>query len=795
MMKRNCLLLLVSMLLAFHTNVVVAQGSTKLLIDDNWLFSLGNHEGANAKTFNDKQWRRVDLPHDWSIEGHVDKDEPAGNDGGYFPTGTGWYRKHLKLSASECKGKRLYLYFEGVYMDPVVYVNGQKVGGHAYGYSPFLCDITDAVKVGGDNVVAVRVDNSKQKNCRWYSGSGIYRHVWLMVKAPVHFKLWGLRVTTPQVNRQQSKVNMEATVVNTTPQERTLTVTFAIGEGRKESEDVVIPAGKELVVTHEMTVDNPQLWDIDNPYLYTAHVEVSEKGRLLDRLDQSFGIRDMQVSTQGFFLNGRKVLLYGGCVHHDNGILGAASYDRAEERKVEMLKQAGFNAVRTSHNIPSEAFLDACDRLGMLVVDEAFDGWREAKNKYDYSTIFDSCWVEDTKTMVLRDRNHPSIFCWSIGNEVIERKKIEVVTTAHKLASLVHELDNRPVTSALASWDKDWEIYDPLAAELDITGYNYLIHKAPSDHERVSGRIMMQTESYPRDALRNWKMASEHDYVLGDFVWTAIDYLGESGIGRYWYEGEAPGEHYERPLYPCHAAYCGDIDLTGWRKPISHYRSILFAGNEKLYMAVREPDCYYGKIHAGLWAVWPTWESWNWPGHEGKNIEVEVDSRYPEVKLYLNGQLIGQKAVGYESGFRAVFTVPYQPGELKVEALENGKVTESRILTTAGEAKALRLTADRQTLKADGEDLAFITLEVVDGEGRLCPLAEDSLQMTVTGAGKLLALGNANIKDTGSYADGTHKAWKGRALAVVRSNRRKGVVHIRVSSPRLGKKEITLRCQ
>ena len=291
----------------------------------------------------------------------------------------------------------------------------------------------------------------------------------------------------------------------------------------------------------------------------------------------------------------------------------------------------------------------------MLVIDEAFDGWRDEKNKYDYSTLFDKYWQQDVDAMVLRDRRHPSIISWSIGNEVIERKKLEVVTTAHKLASEVHRYDARPVTSALASWDKDWEIYDPLAAQLDVTGYNYMIHKSATDHQRVPDRIMWQTESYPKDAFQNWAKVNDHDYIIGDFVWTGIDYLGESGIGRWWYDGDVAGEHYQRPLYPWHAAHCGDIDLTGWRKPISHYRSMLYNDTEKLYLAVKEPDGYKGKIRTGLWAVWPTWESWNWPGHEGKDIEVEVYSKYPKARLLLNDKVIAEKEVNRLTEFKAVF--------------------------------------------------------------------------------------------------------------------------------------------
>ena len=568
----------------------------KRLFDADWQFS------KDSTT-----WRTVNLPHDWSIEGDFDKDAPAGHDGAYLPTGKGWYSKKFRIENLELRDKKLRLYFEGVYMNAEVYVNGQRAGGHPYGYSSFFVDITPYAKIG-QNEVEVRVDNSQQKNCRWYSGSGIYRHVWLLTTGKRYIDEWSVSVATPDIHT----VNIKA--------------------------EVVMEDGTHKPIEKTIHVENPHLWSPEDPYLY--HTTIEAEG---DVVPVTYGIRTIEYSAEkGLQLNGKPIVLNGGCVHHDNGILGAAAFDAAEYRRVRLLKEAGFNAIRTSHNPPSETFLRACDELGLLVIDEAFDGWRDKKNTYDYSTLIDKWWQEDIKAMVLRDRNHPSIFCWSTGNEVIERKKIEVVKTAHNLATLCRQLDpqKRPVTSALCAWDPEWDIYDPLAAEHDIVGYNYMIHKSQSDHERVPNRVMVQTESYSRDTWRNYRKVQDEPWVIGDFVWTAIDYLGESGIGRWYYEGEPAKEPWEAPMFPNHAAYCGDIDLIGQRKPISHYRSMLWnKDGEQLYMAVREPDGYYGKIHTTMWSVWPTYESWTWPGHEGKNIDVEVYSHEPTVRLYLNDQL------------------------------------------------------------------------------------------------------------------------------------------------------------
>lgn len=762
----------------------------KQVFDRNWKFTIGDYPEASSEKFNDHTWRNIDLPHDWSIEGKVDRNAPSGNDGGYYPTGIGWYRKTFTLP-KDYKTQKTGIYFEGVYMNSKVFVNGKPAGGHPYGYSSFFIDITPYLHTGR-NTIAVRVDNSKQKNCRWYSGSGIYRHVWIVRTNPVHIAHHGIAISTQSINDGKAIIRVKATVCNETAAKKTITLSTQLADKKHVKSDtglttIELKAGSKQEIEQDITVNNPALWSVETPSLYNAVVTVKEDDKVLDTVTEPFGIRTISWSAKtGLLLNGREIKLSGGCLHHDNGLLGAAAYDRAEERKAKLMKAAGFNAVRTSHNIPSEAFLNACDRLGLLVIDEAFDGWRESKNKYDYSTLFDKWWKKDIEAMVLRDRNHPSIFCWSIGNEVIERKKIEIVTTARKLAEHIRLFDNtRPITSALAAWDKDWEIYDPLAAVHDIVGYNYLLHKATGDHQRVPSRVIMQTESYPKDAFDNWRLVMSHKYIIGDFVWTAIDYLGESGIGRYYYEGETPGEHYQRNQYPWHGAYCGDIDITGWRKPISHYRELLYNTNKKLYMAVKEPDGYYGKIKNTSWSVWPTWESWNWPRQTGKDIQVEVYSRYPKVRLYLNGQLKGESPTDSAHQFKAVFNIKYEPGELVATGVDNNTEKEKSILRTAGTPAQISLTADRRTLKADGQDLVFVTVEIKDKNGVLVPDATNNLLFNVSGAGVMAAAGNANMQDTDSYVSSEHKAWKGRAMVIIKSGRKAGTIKLKVSSPEL----------
>jgi beta-galactosidase len=804
MIKRNKLLIIAILLTAgWNTGNAQMQENIerKQLFDYKWKFALGVYPTASTNDFDDSRWRNIDLPHDWSIEGKLDHKNPTGGGGGYFPAGIGWYRK--KFSAPPAwQGKRVSIYFEGVYMNSEVFINGKSLGVHPYGYTSFYYDLTPYLNYNEDNIISVRVDNSRQTNCRWYSGSGIYRHVWLLVTDPVHIGHWGVAITTPKISSEKATVQVKTLVKNETASPQNIVLsTQLIGKNLKSAGHhevkVELQANNEKEVVQTITVDNPLLWTPEIPNLYKAQIKVMQEGKAIDTFQSTFGIRSIKFSPEnGFQLNGKTVIINGGCVHHDNGCLGAKAYDRAEERRVELLKSAGFNAVRTSHNPPSEAFLDACDRLGLLVIDESFDGWRESKTPYDYSKYFDDWWQRDLESMVLRDRNHPSIIMWSIGNEIIERKKPEAVATAKKLADCVRKIDpTRPVTSAMTTWDEDWEIFDPLMAAHDVCGYNYQIHRALSDHERDPSRIIVHTESYPKDAFYCWNMVQSNSYIIGDFVWTAMDYLGESAIGRYYYPGEPAGEHWEGDFFPWHGAYCGDIDLIGWRKPISHYRSLLYNNTEKLYMAVREPNPDNGEIKETRWSVWPTWESWTWPGHEGKDVQVEVYSKYPMVRLYLNNKLIGEQPTTKEHEYKATFTLPYNPGVLKAVGIEDKKELESAILKTAGEAAKIKLSADRTKILADGQDLSFVTIEITDKDGNIQPNADNQLLFDIKGPGFIAGVDNANLKDLGQYVGTTRKAWHGRALVVIKSAQSIGDIRLMVSSPGLPDVVLTIQAE
>jgi beta-galactosidase len=469
-----------------------SDNSMGMFFDDHWKFALGDNKAAVTKDFDDRDWRNVELPHDWSIEGAPDHRNPSKAAGGYFPTGIGWYRKKF-IAPMRWAGKEITVLFEGVYMNAAVFINGHSLGVHPYGYSTFYYDITHWLVWGRQNIIAVRVDNSQQVNCRWYSGSGVYRHVRILAKDPMHIDPWGVAITTADAGADKAAIDIQAVVKN----DSNLSGEAVLSTVIMDSADNVVGSDRvslrlggkgEDSVTRRISVARPLLWSVENPHLYRAKMTLNYGGKSKDKYVSTFGIRTIAFSPKnGFMLNGRPMKLYGGCIHHDNGCIGAVALGRAEERKIELLKRAGFNAIRTAHNPPSIALLDACDRLGMLVIDEAFDGWRQSKNTYDYSIFFDSWWRRDLTSMVLRDRNHPSVIIWSVGNEILERKSPEAIKMATRLVSLVHQYDTtRPVTSAMTTWDKDWEIFDPLFAVQDIGGYNYQLFRAASDHQRIS---------------------------------------------------------------------------------------------------------------------------------------------------------------------------------------------------------------------------------------------------------------------------------------------------------------------
>jgi beta-galactosidase len=812
----------------------------QLNADANWKFLLGDPAGAEATSFKDADWRSVTLPHDWSIEQAPNEKNLSGSGGGYFPAGIGWYRKTFTAPPS-WKGKQVSVEFDGVASNATVYLNGRKLGIHPYEYTSFRFDLTHDLDFSRPNVLAVRVDDSLQPSSRWYSGSGIYRHVHVVVTGPLHVAPWGVFVSTPEATNASADVVVRTELQNDSASAdsavvRTTLLSAAGQPVAKEESPLQVGAGAHEEATQKIALRNPELWSPATPTLYRAVTEVIEGGKVVDRVKTSFGVRTLSWSVEkGLLLNGQSIKLVGGSVHHGNGPLGAAAFDRAEERRVELLKAAGFNAVRTAHNPPSPAFLDACDRLGLLVLDEPFDVWTKSKVKYDYARFFNDWWQRDIDSMVMRDRNHPSIIMWGIGNEIPEAWTPKGAPIAKELADRVRSLDaTRPLTEAFpgATYTPST---DAVMAHLDIVGYNYnLKQNQAKDHERVPGRIMVTTESLPSAAFDNWKLTHEYPYILGEFVWTAMDYLGESGIGSWSYatpeqagqvaqasammnqmmanmgaDGKDPFEAMAKPQdakpnpmmklmfpgFPWHAADSGDIDLTGYRKPQSYYRDILWHGGNRVFATVRLPEPEGKKIVAIGWSVYPTLPSWTWPGQEGKEMQVEVYAGTEKVRLYLNDKLIGEMPTGVEQERKALFTVPYAPGTLKVVGVDGDREVTSEVLQTVGDPVKIRLTADRKVLHADGEDLSFITVDALDAQGRLEPNASNEVAFTISGPGRIMAVGNGDGRSTEAYQGSQRALFHGRALVVVRTSRKAGEIRLGASAPGMTSDAVSIQTE
>jgi beta-galactosidase len=714
---------------------------------------------------------------------------------GYVVGGTGWYRKHFTLAPSD-SGKHVTICFDGVYMNADVWLNGRHLGNHPYGYTPFVFDLTPYLKPAGkENMLAVQVKNTG-RNSRWYSGSGIYRHVRLAVADPAHIPFWGVHVVTTNISKTTATVSVSTTIENDRGADVAIRLrTRLVGPDGQTTEpeerEVRVPAGEQQEFTQEFSVNKPVLWSLSNPALYRAEVELVEDQNILDRSGTNFGIRTLRFTVErGFELNDEVVKLKGGCMHHDNGPLGSATIDRAEERRVQLMKAYGFNAIRTSHNPPSPAFLDACDRYGILVMDEAFDCWEEGKNSDDYGKYFNDWWQRDLESMILRDRNHPCVIMWSIGNEVPQRANERGYVIAKQLSDEVRRLDRtRPVTEAIcAPWDgRPWSATEKAFTFLDVGGYNYQWRQYVPDHDKFPTRIMVGTESFPREVFENWQAVLDHPWVIGDFVWTAWDYLGETGIGNTVLDNESSANS-----FPWFNAFCGDIDICGFKKPQLYYREVVW-GNAKVNLAVHAPIPAGRRERVSAWG-WPDErQSWTWPGSEGKPLDVTVYSSCPSVRLELDGKEIATQAVNDKMIAR--FKVPYQPGELRAVGLSDGQPVASAGLHTAGEPREILLTADRSTIRANRNDLAYVTVEIVDQRGTIVPNGAIPVHFTVTGQGELAAVGSGAPNNASSFQLPVRKTWRGRCLVILRPKGDAGKMTLKAEADGLETATIVINTQ
>lgn len=826
---KKLLLSLVGALLLTGCNLPkeTASDNRRLDFTADWAFRLGDDTTAARPEYNDADWRRLNLPHDWAVEGEFSRDNPSGTGGGALPGGVGWYRKTFTADKAD-QGKRLRIDFDGAYMNSTVYINGHELGTRPYGYISFSYDLTPYIKWGEENVVAVRVDNAEQPNSRWYSGCGIYRNVWLTKMNPVHVAQWGTYVTADEVSKNSARLTVRTTLENEQTTDAPLELlSQLIDENGKvignASTRLTVEQGKQLEAAQEIHVENPELWSVDRPYLYTIKTEVLVDGEPVDTYRTPFGIRSFRFDAQkGFILNGEQVKINGVCMHHDLGCLGAAVNTRGIERQLEILKEMGCNGIRCAHNPPAPELLDLCDRMGFIVMDETFDMWRKKKTRHDYSRYFNEWHERDLTDLIVRDRNHPSIFMWSIGNEVLEQwtdvkadtlsleeanlvlnfgrspdmlaKEGEMSVNSlltKKLADMVRSLDStRPVTAGCNEPNPNNHLFR--SGALDIIGFNYHDDWFAGVPENFPGKPFIVTESVsglmtrgyyrmPSDSMFIWperwdkpfheasfscssydnchvpwgnrhegtmRHVKNNDFISGQYVWTGFDYIGEpTPYG-----------------WPARSSYFGIIDLAGFPKDVYY-----------MYQSEWRPDK----------AVLHLFPHWNWT--PGQDIDLwAYYNNADEVELFVNDQSQGVRSKGKDD-FHVMWRVKFEPGVVKAISRKEGKVVAEQEIRTAGEPAQIRLTPDRSTIQADGKDLSFVTVEIVDKDGNLCPNAENDVTFAVEGAGFIAGVDNGSPISMEKFKDNHRKAFYGKCLVVVQNNGADGNIKLTATAEGLGK--------
>jgi beta-galactosidase len=812
---KNLIILIATYLIFFQTAFSQIKAGRNQLFDANWKFKKGNKIEAKEANFNDTDWRKLDVPHDWSIEdlaqnptdstiGPFYKKAIGKNGTAFTVGGTAWYRKHFVLDKST-KGKKVFIQFDGVYMNSDVWINGHHLGNHPNGYTAFVYDLTSYLNPAGkENVIAVQVKNEGD-NSRWYSGSGIYRHVWLSVLNTSHIENWGVQIVSSKVSEQSAEISISTKIEKLIANVSLTTELYSADNKLVATNTRQI--SNENKVEQTIILKNPKLWDIENSYLYKAKITLKQNGKMIDEYTQNFGVRSIHFDVEtGFTLNGKNVRLKGGNIHHDNGPLGAMAIDRAEERKIELLKKNGYNAVRFAHNPYSAELLDACDRLGILVINEAFDMWNVHKTPEDYATYFKDWWQKDLTSIVRKDFNHPSIIMWSIGNEIPEIIDSTGHKTSKMLADFVRNLDSsRPVINAIPFHlpliaRKKWDVTDPAFASLDVGGYNYATQYYEADHKKFPERIMVATEYFPPKALENWNYVEKHPYVIGMFSWSAIDYLGEAGLGlsrlkdKNIKSGIVGGfqETFMAPEWPIFNAYTGELDLIGNKKSASYYLDVVWR-RSPIEMMVHRPIPAGKKEITGFYDFPDELKSWTWPGNENDTLQVRVFTRSSVVKLELNGKLIATQNLE-KGSIVAKFNVPYTGGKLVARSYEGDKEIATETLASAGKPYAVRLKADRQTIKASKNDLAYIDVEIVDAAGNVVPNVDDLLvKFEIEGNGKIIGVGNGNPRDMSSFQKREKKVFQGRGLLIVQPTNKAGEITINAAADGLKATEITLK--
>ena len=821
--------------------------SRTVLFADGWRFWRGDLAGAERLDFDDGSWKPVYLPHDWSIEDlpgapkttdpwkpplanwetrsskrknqfqptypdaspdgpplRVGPFDPVASSGGWGAGwtvgGIGWYRK-VFAAPDLSGGQRAEICFDGAFSEAEVWLNGVKLGTNVYGYGAFAFDMTPHLRPGRSNLLAVRVANEGETS-RWYSGSGINRPVWLTITGPVRIAPWGVAVSTPTISNAASEVLIDVQVLNHLAETVSVELMVLLRDptGRKAGRGrtkLSLPRMGSGVGQIAIRLASPRLWGPDKPDLYTAEVSVITGGRVTDSGLTKFGVRTVAVSAEtGLTINDQPVKLKGACIHADHGILGAVAIDRAERRKAELLKRNGYNAVRLGHHMFPQAFLDACDELGLLVIDEVFDVWEKPKGrKNDYSKHFAQHWRDDLERMIRQDRNHPSIIFWSIGNEIEERVTPRGAAIAADLRETILKLDrSRPLTAGING--PTGASGEPARRSLDVVGYNYQLRFYDKEHAAYPDMVIMSTEQYARDIHDGWRKAEANSWLLGEFVWTGIDYLGEVGAGSSELKPLPPPADFGSIFlwdYPAYTSGCGEIDILGRRKPQGLYRDVLW-GRSSLELLVQRPTPPGTYERESSWG-WPDeLASWTWPQPSGASMTVRAYTHGDEVQLLLNGREVGRKAVAIPTGkLTATFEVPYVPGELTAVAYRGGSEIGRKHLETVGAPTHVRLGAERSTIAASPNDLAYIFAEVCDADGRKVPDAQVPLTFSLEGVGTLKATGSANPRGLKSFTDPRTLTFHGEALAIVQPGYKRGRAVLRVASPGLKGDSVQLR--
>jgi beta-galactosidase len=781
------------------------QAQPRFVIDFNrdWKFLLGDDSVARQSSYDDSKWRELSLPHDWSIEGEFAKENPSTTQGGALPTGIGWYRKKFVLPAS-AKNKNVRIEFDGVYRNSEVWINGNYLGKRPYGYSSFNYDLSKYIKPSpAKNVIAVKVDNSQQPSSRWYSGSGIYRNVRLVATHKISIEQWGIFITTPEVNKESGVVEISTSIRTDFTSDQFISIVQAVYDNKGIVVGKIKPYGFKLysggsTLVQKLKINKPALWSVEKPVLYKLKTQIYRNGKIMDESITPFGIRFFYFDKdKGFFLNDQSLKIKGVCLHHDLGALGAAVNTRAIERQLEILKAMGCNAIRTAHNPPAPELLDLCDKMGFLVMVEAFDMWKKKKTRFDYYSDFEQWHKRDIEDMVRRDRNHPSVFMWSIGNEIREQFDSTGITITRELVDIVKKADNsRPVTAGLSEWNPEKNFIYKSGA-LDIVGLNYHQEVYEDFQKYYPGEKFIGAENMsafatrghydmPSDSSyfwpakspqkivengnpdytvsaydqvsaywgstheRTWKIIKKHDFLSGLFVWSGFDFLGEP-IPYPW---------------PARSSYYGIIDLAGFPK-----------------------DIYY--MYQSEWTkktVLHIFPHWNW--QPGKIVDVwAYYNNADEVELFLNNRSLGVKKK-LDDELHVMWRVPFVPGTLKAISRKNvrlndsvgqGKVVLIKEIKTVGKPAKIELTADRKLIKADGKDLSYVTVRVMDKEGNIVPDADNLIEFFVSGTGTIAATDNGYQADTVSFKTQKRKCWKGMALVIIQSFEKKGNITLKAS--------------